>query len=95
MRIINIIFPLLIITIHIGCDPFANSFPNKSDAKMYKADNIDIDYTLSAFMKINDYLSTTLVIQCLYDDNAIKRVQLREVFGLAFIMDITEIPKIL
>ena len=47
------------------------------------------------FMRINDYLSTTLVIQCLYDDNAIKRVQLREVFGLAFIMDITEIPKII
>ena len=62
---------------------------------LYKADNIDVDYTLSAFMRINDYLSTTLVIQCLYDDNAIKRVQLREVFGLAFIMDITEIPKII
>ena len=64
-------------------------------APLYKADNIDVDYTLSAFMKINDYLSTTLIIQCLYDDNAIKRVQLREVFGLAFIMDITEIPKII
>ena len=60
-----------------------------------KADNIDVDYTLSAFMKINDYLSTSLIIQCIYDDNAIKRVQLREVFGLAFIVDIMEIPKIL
>ena len=26
---------------------------------LYKADNVDLDYTLSAFMKINDYLSTT------------------------------------
>ena len=38
MRIIHIIFPLLIIMLNIGCEPFANSFPNKSDAKMYKAD---------------------------------------------------------
>lgn len=62
---------------------------------LYKADNVDLDYTLSAFMKINDYLSTTLIIQCLYDDNAIKKLQLREVFGLAFVIDILEIPKIL
>ena len=62
---------------------------------LYKADNIDVDYTLSAFMKINDYLSTTLIIQCIYDDNAIKSIQLREVFGLAFVIDIMEIPKII
>ena len=55
----------------------------------------DVDYTLSAFMKINDYLSTTLIVQCLYDDNAIKKIQLREVFGLAFVIDIMEIPKII
>ena len=60
-----------------------------------KADNIDVDYTLSVFMKINDYLSTTLIIQCLYDDNAIKKIQLREVFGLAFVIDILEIPNII
>ena len=58
-------------------------------------DNIDVDYTLSAFMKINDYLSTTLIMQCIYDDNAIKKIQLREVFGLAFVIDILEIPKII
>ena len=40
MRIIQIIFPLLIIMLNIMCEPFANSFPNKSDAKMYKAENI-------------------------------------------------------
>ena len=62
---------------------------------LYKADNIDVDYTLSAFMKINDYLSTTLIIQCIYDDNAIKKIQLREVFGLAFVIDIMEIPNII
>ena len=62
---------------------------------LYKADNIDVDYTLSVFMKINDYLSTTLIVQALYDDNAIKKIQLREVFGLAFVIDIMEIPKII
>ena len=46
-------------------------------------------------MKINDYLSTTLIVQALYDDNAIKKLQLREVFGLGFVIDILEIPKII
>ena len=62
---------------------------------LYREDNIDVDYTLSAFMKINDYLSTTLIIQCIYDDNAIKKIQLREVFGLAFVVDIMELPNII
>ena len=62
---------------------------------LYRADNIDVDYTLSAFMKINDYLSTTLIVQALYDDNAIKKIQLREVFGLAFVIDIMEIPNVI
>ena len=62
---------------------------------LYKADNIDVDYTLSVFMKINDYLSTTLIIQALYDDNTIKKVELREVFGLAFVIDIMKIPNII
>ena len=46
-------------------------------------------------MKINDYLSTTLIIQCIYDDNAIKKIQVREVFGLAFVIDIMEIPNVI
>ena len=57
-----------------------------------QAENIDIDYTITAYMKINDYLSTNLIIQCLYDDNAIKRVQLREVFGLSINLNLLELP---
>ena len=70
---------------------------NQLDESTYsfKADNVDIDYTLTAFMKINDYLSTNFIVQCIYDDNAIKRIQLREVFGLAFVIDIMEIPNII
>ena len=58
-----------------------------------QAENIDIDYTITAFMKINDYLSTNLIIQCLYDENAIKKVQLREVFGLAINLNLLELPR--
>mgnify|MGYP003982711145 CR=1 FL=1 len=47
---------------------------------------------LNDYVKINDYLSTNLIIQCLYDDNAIKRVQLREVFGLAINLNLLELP---
>ena len=57
-----------------------------------QAENIDIDYTITAFMKINDYLSTNLIMQCFYDDNAIKKVQLREVFGLAINLNLLELP---
>jgi hypothetical protein len=46
-------------------------------------------------MKINDYLSTSLIIQCRYDDNAVKKVQLREVFGLAVTLDLLEIPSLI
>ena len=38
MKIIQIIFPLLIIFLNIGCEPFAKSYLPKSNPKMYKAD---------------------------------------------------------
>ncbi|MBZ9728220.1 DUF3078 domain-containing protein [Salegentibacter sp. JZCK2] len=46
--------------------------------------NVDIDYTMNMKMKINDYLSTNLIFQAIYDDNAVKGFQIREVFGLGF-----------
>ncbi|QAR30038.1 DUF3078 domain-containing protein [Ornithobacterium rhinotracheale] len=46
--------------------------------------NIDLDYTMNLVMKINKYLSTNLTVQTLYDDNAYKGLQVREVFGLGF-----------
>jgi hypothetical protein len=33
-------------------------------------------------MKINNYLSATLALQIIYDDNSIQHHQVREVFGL-------------
>lgn len=44
--------------------------------------NVDIDYTMNLVMKINKYLSTNVIFQAIYDDNAVKGFQIREVFGL-------------
>ena len=47
------------------------------------AQNVDIDYQLNIAMKINRYLTTSLQFQLIYDDNAYKGLQVRQVFGVA------------
>ena len=44
--------------------------------------NVDIDYSLNIVMRINKYMSTNLSFQAIYDDNAFRGLQTREVFGL-------------
>lgn len=44
--------------------------------------NVDIDYQLNIVLKINKYLSTNLSFQTVYDDNAFKGWQIRQVFGV-------------
>ncbi|WP_299105355.1 DUF3078 domain-containing protein [uncultured Tenacibaculum sp.] len=44
--------------------------------------NVDIDYTVNVVMKINKFLSANLALQTIYDDNAFRGFQTREVFGL-------------
>lgn len=44
--------------------------------------NVDIDYSLAIVMKINRFLSANLNFQAIYDDNAFKGFQTRQVFGL-------------
>lgn len=46
-----------------------------------KPQNIDVDYQMNVVMKINKYMSANIALQTIYDDNAIKAVQVREVFG--------------
>lgn len=46
-----------------------------------KPQNIDIDYTANLMLKVNNYLSANLAFQLIYDDNAVKAVQVREAFG--------------
>ncbi len=44
--------------------------------------NVDLDYTMNLVMTINKYLSANLAFQTIYDDNAFRGFQTREVFGL-------------
>ena len=44
--------------------------------------NVDIDYTLNIVMKINKILTANIAFQTIYDDNAFKGFQTREVIGL-------------
>lgn len=45
--------------------------------------NVDIDYQLNIVMKINRYLTTNLMFQTIYDDNAYQGFQVRQIFGVA------------
>jgi hypothetical protein len=45
--------------------------------------NVDMDYTLAIVMKVNKYLSANFVFQTIYDDNAFRGFQTRQLFGLA------------
>lgn len=47
-----------------------------------KPQNIDMNYTLNLDMNINKYLSADFIFQSIYDDNAYKGFQVREVFGV-------------
>lgn len=44
--------------------------------------NVDIDYQLNVVMKINKYLSTNFAFQTIYDDNAFRGFQTRQVIGV-------------
>ncbi|TYP76958.1 DUF3078 domain-containing protein [Aquimarina intermedia] len=46
-----------------------------------EAYNIDIDYTMNLQLKVNKYISTTLAFQAIYDDNATRGFQIREILG--------------
>ena len=47
-----------------------------------KAENVDLDYQIAAELQVNEYVSTNLILQLVYDDNAVKRLQVRQVFGV-------------
>ena len=59
----------------------------KQDLKLFsnyldKPANIDLDYLLEIDLDINPFLSTQLIMQFIYDDNSIARLQIREIIGL-------------
>ena len=47
-----------------------------------EAKNVDIDYQLNIVMKINKYLSTNFAFQTIYDDNAFRGFQTKQIIGL-------------
>ena len=53
-----------------------------------KPKNIDFDYTMSISMQVNKFISTNLIFQFVYDDNEIKRLQIREVLGVGLNIDL-------
>ncbi|MGL2962581.1 DUF3078 domain-containing protein [Flavobacterium sp. RSB2_4_14] len=44
--------------------------------------NVDLDYTLNIVMKINKTLTANIAFQTIYDDNAFRGFQVRQVIGL-------------
>lgn len=44
--------------------------------------NVDIDYQLNIVMKINKFLSTNFAFQTIYDDNAYRGFQTKQIIGL-------------
>ncbi|MDO4228455.1 MAG: DUF3078 domain-containing protein [Capnocytophaga sp.] len=47
-----------------------------------KPQNVDIDYTANVVMTVNKFLSANFTFQAIYDDNAARGFQIREVLGL-------------
>ena len=47
-----------------------------------EAQNVDVDYQLNIVMKINKFLSTNFAFQTIYDDNAFRGFQTKQIIGL-------------
>jgi Protein of unknown function (DUF3078) len=62
---------------NITMENILNLYSNYLD----KPGNVDVDYQMNLVMKINKYMTANLSMQAIYDDNAITKVQVREVFG--------------
>lgn len=44
--------------------------------------NVDLDYTLNVKMKVNDFLTSNVTFQAIYDDDAVGGFQIREALGV-------------
>ena len=63
---------------NVSWENILNLYSNYLD----KPQNVDVDYQANIVMKINKYMSANISLQAIYDDNAVKAVQVRQVFGL-------------
>ena len=53
-----------------------------------KIENIDFEWNANIRLKVNDKISSNLIVHLQYDDDLIKRLQIRELFGLGLSIDI-------
>ena len=53
-----------------------------------KIENIDFEWNANIRLKVNDKISSNLIVHIQYDDDLIKRMQIRELFGLGLSIDI-------
>ena len=53
-----------------------------------KIENIDFEWNANIRLKVNDKISSNLILHIQYDDDLIKRLQIRELFGLGLSIDI-------
>ncbi|MFA9290374.1 MAG: DUF3078 domain-containing protein [Solirubrobacteraceae bacterium] len=55
-----------------------------------KPENVDLDYTALINMKINKYLATSFTFQMIYDDNAFRGLQTRQILGVGLNYNFTK-----
>ena len=55
---------------------------------LYKIENIDFEWNANIRLKVNDKISGNLIFHIQYDDDLIRRLQVRELFGLGLSIDI-------
>ena len=53
-----------------------------------KIQNVDIEWNANIRLKVNEKISSNLIIHIQYDDDLINRLQIRELFGLGLSIDI-------
>ena len=55
---------------------------------LYKIENVDFEWNANIRLKVNDKISSNLIIHLQYDDDLISRLQIRELFGLGLSIEI-------
>jgi len=55
---------------------------------LYNIKNVDFEWNANIRLKVNDKISSNLIIHLQYDDDLISRLQIRELFGLGLSIDI-------
>lgn len=55
---------------------------------LYKIKNVDVEWNANIKLQVNDKISSSLIVHIQYDDDLIKRLQIRELFGLGLSIDI-------